>query len=229
MSRREVFGTNLRRMRLRRGVSLDDLSASTKVSIELWEAMECNDFSRWPTGIHARAYIREYAEAVGADPDATVDEFCRLFPQGDRRAERLVRGHAELVGHVLAWSDDLPPALAEGDRRASSREEAKVVRPWSEARHLRRFAAGLDLVAVVLLGWIGASVGRVDFWATVALTTLLYHGVSVAVLGCTLAAWAIETYASAHPQFRRPGDVPLFRRLVKMRKDDRSPRRGAAS
>lgn len=228
MSIREVFGPNLRRVRLRRGVSLDDLSASTKVSIELWEAMEDNDFSRWPTGIYARAYIREYAEAIGANPDATVDEFCRLFSEGDRRAERLMRGHAELVGHPLEWSDDLPPALAEGERRASSRAEAKGVRAWGEARHLRRLAAGLDLI-VVLLSWIVASVARVDFWATLALTTLLYHGVSLAVLGCTPATWAIETYASAHPQFRRPGDVPLFRRLMKMRKDDALPRRGAAS
>ena len=104
----EAFGPNLRRMRLRRGISLYELSLRTKVSVELWDAMEGNDVSKWPAGLYARAYIREYAELVGVDPDATVDEFCRLFRQGDRRAESLVRHHAELLGHPLTWSDDLP-------------------------------------------------------------------------------------------------------------------------
>ena len=117
----EAFGPNLRRMRLRRGISLYELSVRTKVSVELWDAMEGNDVSRWPAGLYARAYIREYAEVIGADPDATVDEFCRLFPQGDRRAESLVRDHAELLGHPLTWSDDLPAALAGDDRRVSSK------------------------------------------------------------------------------------------------------------
>jgi len=103
---------------MRSGLSLEDLSIRTKVSVELWDAMERNDFSRWPTGVAARSYIRSYAEAVGVDPTATVDEFCRLVPNGDRRAERLVRGTAEFLGHQLVWSDDLPPALPEGDRRA---------------------------------------------------------------------------------------------------------------
>ena len=73
----EAFGPNLRRKRMRSGLSLEDLSARTKVSVELWDAMERNDFSRWPAGVAARSYIRSYAEAIGVDPTATVDEFCR--------------------------------------------------------------------------------------------------------------------------------------------------------
>ena len=63
------------------GVSLDEIVRDTKVSVELWEAMERNDFARWPTGIYARAFIREYAEMIGVDPDSTLDEFCRWFPR----------------------------------------------------------------------------------------------------------------------------------------------------
>ena len=215
----EAFGPNLRRMRLRRGISLYELSVRTKVSVELWDAMEGNDLSRWPAGIYARAYIREYAEVIGVDPDATVDEFCRLFPQGDRRAETLVRGHAELLGHPLTWSDDLPAALAGDDRRASSKAAAQKIPGWMEARRLRGTAAALDIATVVLVGWGVTRIAPLDFWPTLAVTTLLYHGVSFAMLGCSPAAWTIDTYASAHPQFRRAGDVPFFRRLAAMRKD----------
>jgi hypothetical protein len=60
--------------------------------------------------------VRQYASAIGVDPDATVDEFCRWFPEGDRRAERVIREQAEIVGHDLDWDDEVPDAV-EQDRR----------------------------------------------------------------------------------------------------------------
>lgn len=125
MSPREAFGPNLRRLRIQRGISLDDIAQETKVSADLWDALEHNDCSRWPSGIFARAYVREYARLIGVDPDATVDEFCRWFPQGDRRVLRVVREHAEIVNHQLEWQDVVPAAVAEGDRRGSAPASAK--------------------------------------------------------------------------------------------------------
>ena len=58
MSGREAFGPNLRRIRLQKGVSLKQLAESTKVAETLWAGLERNDFSRWPNGIFARAYVR---------------------------------------------------------------------------------------------------------------------------------------------------------------------------
>lgn len=104
-----AFGPNLRRIRMQRGVSLERIAADTKVGIELWSGLERNDLSRWPTGIYARAFVRAYAQAVGVDPEATVDDFCRAFPHGDRRAEKTIRGQAEIVGlPVIEWHDGAP-------------------------------------------------------------------------------------------------------------------------
>jgi transcriptional regulator with XRE-family HTH domain len=122
MSAREAFGPNLRRLRLQRGITLEQITQETKVDIALWRGLEGNDLSRWPKGIFARAYVRAYAEAVGADADATVDEFCRLFPHGDRRAERLIRGQAEIVGHPTEWREQFP---ADADRRGGAAQAAK--------------------------------------------------------------------------------------------------------
>jgi len=125
MSGREAFGPNLRRQRIQSGVSLQSIAEETNVSEVLWAAMERNDFSRWPNGIFARAYIRDYAKIVGADPDAAVDEFCRWFPHGDRRADRQIRGQAEIVNHKLdAPSSELPPGVDE-DRRWSDEKAAQ--------------------------------------------------------------------------------------------------------
>jgi transcriptional regulator with XRE-family HTH domain len=128
MSGQDAFGPNLRRLRIQRGVTLDQIAAQTNVSAVLWAAMERNDFSRWPNGVFARAFIRDYARIVAADPDATVDEFCRWFPTGDRRAEGQIRVQAEIINHDLQWSDDLPPTVAEGDRRWSPESAAPMAK-----------------------------------------------------------------------------------------------------
>ena len=104
---REAFGPNLRRIRVQRGIPIEQIAEVTNIARDLLEGLERNDFSEWPTGIFARAYIRQYAYAVGVDPDFTVNEFCRYFPQGDRRAEGVIREHAEIVGHDLDWQDDV--------------------------------------------------------------------------------------------------------------------------
>jgi hypothetical protein len=111
-------------MRLQRGVSLQQIATETNVSEVLWAAMEKNDFSRWPNGIFARAYIRDYAKIVGADPDAAVDEFCRWFPHGDRRADRVIQEQAEIVNHKLDATDEIPPEVGE-DRRWTPEKAAK--------------------------------------------------------------------------------------------------------
>jgi transcriptional regulator with XRE-family HTH domain len=120
MSERDTFGPRLRRERERRGVSLATLAARTNVSIELWMGLETNDFSKWPNGLFARAFVRDYAKVVGLDPNEVVDDFCRLYPVGDRRVLPTLKASAELIGHQFEAGDD--PKLIPGgvDRRGSA-------------------------------------------------------------------------------------------------------------
>jgi cytoskeleton protein RodZ len=73
------FGGKLRQARERRGVSLRQIAASTKISVGALEALERNDVSRLPGGIFSRAFVRSYAIEVGLDPDETVREFLERF------------------------------------------------------------------------------------------------------------------------------------------------------
>ena len=117
MTPQETFVTRLRRHRQRCRVSLDELAAETRVKRELLEALENNDLSAWPRGLFARAWIRMYASVVGLDPGDTVDEFCRLFPQGDRRSQGTIRDIASIVASPSELKDDFPPEL---DRRGAA-------------------------------------------------------------------------------------------------------------
>src|SRR3982751_3855089 len=98
MSEQDTFGPRLRSERERRGISLDTLVTVTKVGSDLWIGLERNDFSKWPSGIFARAFVRDYARAVGLDADEVVDEFCRLFPDiGVLSVALIIKGHALLL------------------------------------------------------------------------------------------------------------------------------------
>ena len=106
MSPQETFVTRLRRHRQRNRISLDELSTEIRVKKELLEALENNDLSDWPRGLYARAWIRGYATAVGLDPDEAVDDFCRLFPNGDRRAHGTIREIAAIVASPSELRDE---------------------------------------------------------------------------------------------------------------------------
>jgi len=205
MSEREAFGPNLRRLRVQRGISLESIATSTKVSADLWSGMERNDFSRWPAGIYARAYVRAYAIEIGVDPDTTVDEFCRLFPNGDRRAERVVRQQAALVGHDLRWKDDLVGSVTDEKRATPSPEEPELS-PASFTRSARVLAAATDAAVVVGASMAVKALLRIEWGPSLAASALAYHSVSLIALGSTPAVWVIETYlAHRHPTVSRAG------------------------
>ena len=165
---RETFGPMLRAARQRRGVTLEELAADTKLGVELWADLEENDLSRWPRRIYARSYIRDYALKAGLEPDEVVNEFCRLFPEwGDRRAERLIRGQAAIINHDLAWEE---PVKSQ-QRRAS---DASMTAPAFVAKHRTRIvAAAIDLAA------IGGATGvagllRLPIWTSLAVIAVGY-------------------------------------------------------
>ena len=125
MSDRDSFGPRLRRERERRGITLEMLATSTKVNTDLWVGLERNDFSRWPSGIFARAFVRDYARTLGLDADAVVDDFCRHFEKGDRRAIRIVEAQGELIGHQVQKTAGAEPLPAGRERRSANRGSAQ--------------------------------------------------------------------------------------------------------
>ena len=76
----ETFGGRLRRERERRHIALSSIVENTKISASLFEGLERNDVSRWPSGIFRRSFIRSYAAAVGLDADEVAKEFLERFP-----------------------------------------------------------------------------------------------------------------------------------------------------
>ncbi len=69
------FGENLRREREMRGVTLQEISAATKISIRFLKSIESEEFSKLPGGIFSRSFVRAYARYLGLDEDPLLEEF----------------------------------------------------------------------------------------------------------------------------------------------------------
>jgi transcriptional regulator with XRE-family HTH domain len=203
MSERDTFGPTLRRERLKRGVSLQAIARNTKISQELLEGLEQNDFSRWPHGIFARAYMRSYALEIGADADVTVSDFCKWFPNGDRRVDRLVKGQASIIGHKSSWTDDLSAGGVAADRRLNS-SAGPQPSPLSSPSRKRLVASISDSLIVIAISVVVSAVAPVSVMTSLAACAVLYYGATLATIGCTPVTWAIEAYLDGkHPSARK--------------------------
>lgn len=55
------------------GVSLRQIAESTKISRRFLEAIEAEQFGQLPGGIFDTSYIRQYAAAIGMDPEPALE------------------------------------------------------------------------------------------------------------------------------------------------------------
>jgi transcriptional regulator with XRE-family HTH domain len=87
------IGDALRSARERRGLTLAEVEAQTKIRGKYLRALEAEDWDVLPSAAYVKGYLRTYARLVGIDADALVDEYRRqveanlepphLLPFGD--------------------------------------------------------------------------------------------------------------------------------------------------
>jgi transcriptional regulator with XRE-family HTH domain len=183
----DSFGARLRAARERSQVGLDAIAHRTKINKALFEALERDDASRWPTGIFRRAFIRAYAEAIGIDPEPIVAEFLTRFPDPSGEA-RPSTPHAR---RSPAWREQpaegaaLRLTLAD-DPAASRRARRRALSGWSK----RALAAACDMgVVVAIAALVAIAAGR--FSTVLAIAMACYFGGGVLVFGSSPGAWVI--------------------------------------
>jgi transcriptional regulator with XRE-family HTH domain len=93
-----TVGARLKNAREKKGMSLRDIAARTRISVMSLEALERGDLSRLPGGIFTRSFVRTYAAEVGLDPQRTIQDFIAQLPQetaaGTRQPSALEDGEA---------------------------------------------------------------------------------------------------------------------------------------
>ena len=107
------FGEELRRERLIREVSLEEISTATKISVRLLTALEKSDLSRLPAPVFTRGFIRSYSRHLGLDPDEMVNAYLAdLAPDKGRDGgskkgglrSRFLRGRRAAASTIVRWA-----------------------------------------------------------------------------------------------------------------------------
>jgi cytoskeleton protein RodZ len=67
-------GETLRRERLRRNLSLEQISREIKIAPRMLEAIEAEQFDKLPGGVFAKSFVRQYARMLGLDEEQLATE-----------------------------------------------------------------------------------------------------------------------------------------------------------
>jgi cytoskeleton protein RodZ len=123
-----TFGERLKKEREKRGMTLEEVSGVTKISVRNLRALETEKFEQMPGGIFNRGFVRSYAKHLGLDEEQVVADY--LEASGESLPSR-----GPLEGPVdtgaEAVEQEMPPAEF----------------PWAI------LAVVLLLVALFLAGW----------------------------------------------------------------------------
>ncbi|GLI07153.1 XRE family transcriptional regulator [Paenibacillus tyrfis] len=75
------LGQLLRKARVEKKISLEDLQETTKIRKRYLEAIEDGNYKVLPGNFYVRAFIKSYAEAVGLDPNEVLNMYQNVIPQ----------------------------------------------------------------------------------------------------------------------------------------------------
>jgi cytoskeleton protein RodZ len=130
------FGVRLKQQREQRGITLEEISATTKIGTRMLVALEQDHFDQLPGGIFNKGFIRAYARCLDLDEDQAIADY--LVATGTPPADKDKDKDRDKRSDGLSESSfDLH---AESERRDSNL-------PWGT------FAILLLLIALGFAGW----------------------------------------------------------------------------
>jgi len=121
------FGEKLKQERVKRSITLEQISISTKIGTRMLQALEEDKFTLLPGGIFNKGFVRAYARCLGLDEDQTVADYLEASGEGA--------------------PVPLPEIKAEAIRPQPRPPSASKPLPWG------LFAALLLLIALALSLW----------------------------------------------------------------------------
>jgi hypothetical protein len=138
-----AFGEKLRKQREQRGLDLDAISKTTKISIRMLRAIEDEHFDQLPGGVFNKGFVRAYARQVGLDEDEAVADYLTALRESQQQSVLADVRSAAPKPSAAAAREPGEVALADGadiSKDTSNKDGAHQLDPRSQdpTKHGRR-------------------------------------------------------------------------------------------
>jgi cytoskeletal protein RodZ len=108
-----AFGDRLRREREMRGITLEEITESTKISRRHLEALEGEHFDQLPGGVFNKGFVRAYARFLGIDGDQAVADYAAASNEQPEAEDKFpLEIHEEPKRHLNPRRSHLPLVFA---------------------------------------------------------------------------------------------------------------------
>lgn len=89
------FGSHLKHEREMRGISLEEIAASTKIQIRYLQALENNQFDQLPGTVFIKGFVRSYAKTIGCNADDLISVYDESIGSPQQDADQIARDLAD--------------------------------------------------------------------------------------------------------------------------------------
>lgn len=86
----EAFGEKLRKQREQRGITLEAISSTTKISMRMLRALEEQNFEQLPGGVFNKGFVRAYARQVGLDEDQAISDYLGALTESQIQSQKIL-------------------------------------------------------------------------------------------------------------------------------------------
>ncbi|MFZ0815343.1 MAG: helix-turn-helix transcriptional regulator, partial [Candidatus Sulfotelmatobacter sp.] len=100
-----AFGEKLRKQREQRGIALDAISNTTKISTRMLRAIEEEHFDQLPGGVFNKGFVRAYARQVGLNEEEAITDYLTALRESQIAAQTVPPNFRAQPGKPSAGSD----------------------------------------------------------------------------------------------------------------------------
>lgn len=85
-----AFGDKLRKQREQRGIALDAISNTTKISPRMLRALEEERFDQLPGGVFNKGFVRAYARQIGLNEEEAVSDYLSALRESQVASQKIL-------------------------------------------------------------------------------------------------------------------------------------------
>ena len=100
----ESVGEILRQAREKKGIGIDEVSESTKISVRVLDALEDNRFDVLPAAIYVKGFLKTYSDYLGLDANEVIDQYLAYTHQATgQEADEWEAVEFEHAAELVRW------------------------------------------------------------------------------------------------------------------------------